>query len=61
MPRVAKHIIEDRDMGHGIKLHLVEFIDSWNTELPCAPLIEVNSLAPKLRGTTLKQGFRATQ
>ncbi len=61
VPRVANHIIEERDMGHGVNLHLVEFIDSWNTELPCAPLIEVNSLVPKLRGSTLKQGFKATQ
>jgi hypothetical protein len=60
-PRVASQIVEIRDMGNGIHLSLVNYVDSWNTPLPCAPLIEINALRPKLRGTTLKEGFQARQ
>ena len=60
-PRVATRILEERDMGHGVKLRLVDYTDSWNTPLPCAPLNEINALSPVLRGNTLRQGFRARQ
>ncbi len=60
-PRVASEIVETRDLGNGIHLSLVNYVDSWNTPLPCAPLIEINALSPVLRGEKLKDGFRARQ
>ena len=60
-PRVASQIVQIADMGSGIHLSLVNYVDSWNTPLPCAPLIDINGTGPKLRGTTLKEGFQATR